>query len=202
MESFFGFSLQALIATAGYAGIFGMLFAESGLLIGFIFPGDSLLLTSGFLASQGYLNIMILAIGSFVAAVLGDNLGYAIGRRAGPKIFKKEDSFFFKKSYVEKTKLFYDRHGGKTLILARFIHGVRAFAPVLAGVANMRYSVFFFYNVAGAALWAVGLSFLGYFLGSALPGIDRYIVLVIVGLVFLFAIPSLFHILREQRNMK
>lgn len=198
---FSGFDIQSLITTAGYAGIFGMLFAESGLLIGFIFPGDSLLLTAGFLASQGYLDITILALGSFVAAVLGDNLGYAIGKRAGPKIFIREDSLFFKKSYAEKTKIFYERHGGKTLILARFIHGVRAFAPVFAGVANMRYSSFFFYNAIGALLWGVGLSLLGYLLGTAIPGIDRYIVLAIIALVLLFAIPSLFHILREQRKL-
>ena len=132
------FDLIAIIKTTGYIGIFSIIFAESGLLIGLFFPGDSLLFTAGFLASQGFLRISILMAGSFVAAVIGDSVGYSFGLRMGPKIFKKEDSFFFHKDHLLRAQNFYAKHGGKAIILARFMPIVRTFAPILAGVGNMR----------------------------------------------------------------
>ena len=131
------FDLIELIKTAGYLGVFSLVFLESGLLIGFFFPGDSLLFTAGFLASQGYLDITILIIGCFIFAVLGDSIGYLIGKNLGPKLFTKDNSLVFNKKHLERAQSFYDKHGGKTIILARFVPVIRAFAPVVAGAGKM-----------------------------------------------------------------
>lgn len=192
------FDLVALIKTVGYLGIFGIVFAESGLLIGFFFPGDSLLFTAGFLASQGFLNIWFLALGAFVCAVAGDSVGYAFGRRVGPAIFKREDSFWFHRDHLERANRFYEAHGGKTIILARFMPIVRTFAPIVAGAGRMRYPKFFAYNVVGGVAWAIGMSMLGFFLGSVIPNIDRYLLLIIAGIIFLSVLPSAMHILRDK----
>src|SRR3989338_1235389 len=127
------FDLVSLIKTAGYLGVFGIVFLESGLLIGFFFPGDSLLFTAGFLASQGFFDITTLIVGCFIAAVSGDTIGFYIGKNLGPKIFTKDNSFFFNKKHLDRAQKFYDKHGGKTIILARFVPVIRAFAPVVAG---------------------------------------------------------------------
>lgn len=192
------FDLISLIKTVGYLGVFGIVFAESGLLIGFFLPGDSLLFTAGFLASQDFLNIWVLAAGSFVCAVAGDSVGYAFGRRVGPAIFKRENSFWFHKDHLERAHLFYTKHGGKTIILARFMPIVRTFAPIVAGAGRMRYAKFFAYNVVGGALWAIGMSMLGFFLGSVVPNIDHYLLPIIVGIIFLSVLPSIIHILRDK----
>jgi len=175
-------------------------FAESGLLIGFFLPGDSLLFTAGFLASQGFFNISILCILIFIAAVVGDNVGYWFGKKAGPRVFKKEDSLVFSKSNIEKSQAFYDKHGGKTIILARFIPVVRTFAPVIAGVGKMDYKKFFIYNILGGLIWGVGVTALGYFLGNSIPHVDKYL-LPIAFLIILFSIaPALWHLLRDQEK--
>ena len=192
------FDLISLIKAAGYFGVFGIVFAESGLFIGFFFPGDSLLFTAGFLASQDFLNIWVLAIGSFVCAVAGDSVGYAFGRRVGPAIFKRENSFWFHRDHLERARRFYERHGGKTIILARFMPIVRTFAPIIAGVGVMRYPKFFTYNVIGGFLWAVGLSTLGYTLGNTIPNVDRYLLPIIALIIFLSVLPSAIHILRDK----
>ncbi len=194
------FDLTALITTAGYAGLFGIIFAESGLLIGFFLPGDSLIFTAGFLASQGLLNIAILAPLLFIAAVTGDSVGYSIGYRLGPRVFTRENSFFFDKKNVEKAQKFFDEHGKKTIILARFIPIVRTFAPILAGVGKMRYSTFFLYNVVGGLLWTVGLSLLGYFLGNAIPHVDRYLLPIILAIIIISFLPSIWHIARDKET--
>ena len=193
----FDIDLVRLIETVGYFGLFAIVFAESGLFVGFFLPGDSLLFTAGFLASQGYGNIAVLVMGCFVAAVLGDSFGYAFGRRVGPRIFTRDDSLFFRKAYLTRTQEFYDRHGGKTLILARFMPVVRTFAPIFAGVGAMRYAEFLFYNIIGALLWAVGLTVLGYVLGSVIPGIDRYLIPLVLGIIILSALPPFLHIARD-----
>ncbi|OGZ97646.1 MAG: hypothetical protein A3J10_03000 [Candidatus Sungbacteria bacterium RIFCSPLOWO2_02_FULL_54_10] len=195
------FEAATLIHAVGYTGLFVIVFAESGLFVGFFLPGDSLLFTAGFLASQGYGNIVLLAGGCFAAAVLGDSFGYAFGRKVGPRIFTKKDSLFFRKEYVARTQAFYDRHGGKTLVLARFLPVVRTFAPIFAGVGDMPYRTFLFYNVIGAFLWAVGLTVLGYVLGSIIPGIDRYLIPVVLGIVIVSSLPPLFYVVREQMKM-
>lgn len=189
------FDLMELIRTVGYLGIFTIVFLESGLLIGFFFPGDSLLFTAGFLASQGFLDIKILIAGCFIFAVLGDSIGYYIGKKLGPKIFTKENSIFFHKKYLERAQRFYDKHGGKTIILARFIPVIRAFAPVVAGVGTMNYKRFLFYNLFGAVLWAIGVTLAGYHLGSLIPDVDKYL-LPIVGLIIIASVlPGLHHML-------
>lgn len=189
------FDLVSLIKTAGYFGVFAIVFLESGMLIGFFFPGDSLLFTAGFLASQGYLNITLLIIGCFIAAVAGDTAGYFIGAKLGPRIFNKENSLFFRKKHLESAQKFYDKHGGKTIILARFVPVIRAFAPVVAGAGKMDYKKFVSYNLVGGILWAIGVTFSGYFLGSLIPDVDKYL-LPIVGLIIIASVlPALHHML-------
>lgn len=192
------FDLISLIKTFGYLGLFGIVFAESGLFVGFFLPGDSLLFTAGFLASQGFLNIWILCLLTFVGAVLGDNVGYAFGHKVGPMIFKKEDSILFHKDHLERARIFYEKHGPKALVLARFMPGIRTFAPILAGVGKMDYRNFLSFNAIGGFLWGVCLPLLGYYLGSTIPGIDQYLLPIILLIIFLSILPSLVHIWREK----
>ena len=189
------FDLASLIQAVGYLGVFTIVFLESGLLIGFFFPGDSLLFTAGFLASQGFFDIKILIAGCFIAAVAGDSIGYYIGAKLGPRLFKKDSSIFFHKKHLERAQKFYDKHGGKTIVLARFIPVIRAFAPVVAGAGKMDYKKFLIFNLAGGVLWAIGVTLAGYYLGSLIPDIDQYL-LPIVGLIIIASIlPALHHAL-------
>lgn len=200
---FFGIDLTHLIQAMGYLGVFGFVFAESGLLIGFFLPGDSLLFTAGFLASQGYLDIWVLAIGAFVCAVIGDNVGYSFGARIGPRLFSREDSRVFHQDHLVRAQRFYEAHGRKTIILARFVPIVRTLAPIVAGMGNMNYKIFFVYNIIGGALWGVGVSVLGYLLGSAIPGIDRYLLPIVAGIILVSILPMagklITRFLRHQR---
>ena len=193
-----GFDLVVIIKSVGYIGLFAIIFAESGLFIGFFLPGDSLLFTAGVLASQGFFNIWILSLLTFLAAVLGDNFGYAFGRRVGPAIFRREDSWLFHKDHLERAKVFYEKHGAKTLVLARFLPIVRTFAPILAGVGKMHYPAFFFYNILGGFLWAIGMTWLGYFLGATIPGVDKYLIPIILAIIVLSAMPTLVHIIKNR----
>lgn len=192
------FDLSSLIQTAGYLGVFAIVFLESGMMVGFFFPGDSLLFTAGFLASQGILDIKILIMGCFMAAVLGDSVGYYLGKRFGRKLFNKEDSIWFHKNHLQRAQNFYDKHGGKTIILARFIPVIRAFAPVVAGVGLMKYKKFMAFNLIGGVLWAIIIPLLGYYLGSFIPDVDKYL-LPIVGLIIIAsALPVLHHVLIKK----
>src|SRR3989344_1814580 len=164
-----------LIATLGIAGIFAIVFAESGLFFGFFLPGDLLLFTAGPLASKGHFNIFLLWVGCMVCAVLVDSVGYAFGAKVGPKIFSRDDSPFFHKHHLARTQQFYELHGKKTIILARFVPIVRTFAPILAGVGKMEYRTFLSYNICGGIGWTTVMIFLGYGLGSVIPGGDRYL---------------------------
>lgn len=193
-------SLIPLIKALGYAGIFGMVFAESGILLGVVFPGDTLLFTAGFLASQGFLNIYVLVVGSFIAAVLGDSLGYWVGVKAGPKLFDREDSFFFKKAYVLKTQIFFDKYGKRTVFLARYIPVVRTFAPFFSGIGTMRYRTFLLYNILGGLTWTLTMPCVGYFLGLKIPNIDHYIVPMVVLIFIVSFIPVVGQILRNRRK--
>lgn len=194
------FNIEDLLRTFGYVGIFVIIFAESGLLIGFFLPGDSLLFTAGFLASQGVFNIVILCIVTFIAAVVGDNVGYQFGRKAGPKVFSKEDSILFSRENILRSEKFYKKHGGKTLILARFTPVVRTFAPILAGVGKMHYRTFFFYNIIGAVIWAVGVTLLGYYLGKSIPHVDKYLIPVTIIVILISVAPTLYHLLKDQER--
>jgi membrane-associated protein len=194
------FDLPSLLKIMGYGGLFAIVFAESGLLIGFFLPGDSLLFTAGFLASQGVFRIVPLSLVAFIGAVLGDSVGYAFGKKMGPRIFTREDSWLFHKDHLLRAEGFYQRHGGKTLVLARFMPVIRTFAPILAGVGSMTYAKFLSYNVLGGFLWGVGVSLLGYFLGRSIPDVDRYLLPIIVGIILVSIAPSAFHMLRHRED--
>lgn len=196
------FDLVALIKTVGYLGLFGIVFAESGLLIGFFLPGDSLLFTAGILASQGYGHILTVVAACFLGAVLGDSVGYAFGRRAGPAIFKRDDSIIFNKEHITRARDFYAKYGAKTIILARFIPVVRTFAPILAGVGEMSYRTFLLYNLIGGLIWGVGLPLLGYYLGSTIPNIEHYLIPGVVVIIVASVIPPAIHFFRDYRSRK
>jgi len=180
---------MTIIKTLGLIGVLIIVFAETGLFFGFFFPGDSLLFTAGLLASQHLLNIEVLVIGAFICAVLGDSVGYWFGKKVGPKIFNKEDSIFFHKKHVEKAQNFYDKYGNKTIFLARFVPIVRTFAPIVAGVGQMKYKNFLTYNIIGGFIWTFGMVLGGYFLGEAIPNIDKYILPIILLIVLLSIMP-------------
>jgi len=201
----------------GYLLIFGIIFAESGLLIGFFLPGDSLLFTAGFLASPAskelliklgvpsetaFFSLPLLAIGCFIAAVTGDSVGYAFGRRVGQRLFQREDSLLFSKKNVLKAQAFYEKHGGKAIVLARFVPVVRTFAPIVAGIGDMKYSRFIAFNLIGGLLWAVGVTIAGYFLAAIIgpEKIDTYLLPIIILIVLISVAPAAYHILKEPES--
>lgn len=190
---------ELLIRTVGLFGIFGVLFAESGLFFGFFLPGDSLLFTAGVLASQDMLNFPLLLLVAFLGAVLGDNVGYWFGNKVGPKLFNREESMLFKKQHLLDAQAFYEKNGAKTIVLARFVPFVRTFAPIVAGVAKMHYTTFLLYNVLGGLLWAVGLSALGYYLGS-IPLIKHNYEIVIFLIIFGSVVPVAWHFVNDSEK--
>jgi membrane-associated protein len=196
---------QELLVKGGYVLLFAIVFAESGLLVGFFLPGDSLLFIAG-MASAGTLgrndiefNIYIVLIGVFIAAVVGDQVGYLFGNKVGPSIFKRPNSRLFKHENVEKAQAFFDRHGPKAIVLARFVPIVRTFVPVVAGVGRMHYSTFVKYNVLGGFLWAVGVTLLGYFLGNVAIIKDN-LEIAILCVVALSLVPIGIEFLRSRRE--
>ncbi len=189
-----------LIQAVGYLGIFGIVFAESGVPVGFFLPGDSLLFAAGLLASQGFFNIWVLIIFIPVAAILGDNFGYWFGAKVGPKIFTREDSFFFHKKHIERTRNFYIKYGNKAIILSRFIPVVRTFTPILAGVGQMPYRTFLKYNILGGVLWGTGMPLLGYFLGSLIPNIDQYLLPIILVIIAISFSPIIHEIIKHKKG--
>jgi membrane-associated protein len=195
--------LPALVQWAGYVGLTTIIFVETGLLVGFFLPGDSLLVTAGLLCSQpGFaLNIWLLGAILTVAAIVGDTVGYNIGRATGPRIFTREDSLFFNKKHLLRAQAFYERHGGKTIILARFMPIVRTFAPVVAGVGAMRYRSFLAYNVIGGVLWIWSMLLTGYILGRYVPGIAQHIEKVILVVIFLSILPGIIGWWRERSRV-
>ncbi|WP_017720568.1 DedA family protein [Kamptonema formosum] len=195
--------LPELIKSIGLFGVWAIIFAESGLLIGFFLPGDSLLFTAGFIASQpGFFDIRSLLFGAFVCAVLGDNVGYATGYRFGRRLFDREDSWLFHKKHLVKTQNFYEQHGKKTIVLARFMPIVRTFAPIVAGIAAMRYRTFMFYNLIGGFLWTFGLTLMGYYLGRIIPDVDKYLLPIVGAIIVVSFAPSVIHIIQEHRASK
>jgi len=193
------YSLDSLIQWGGYTVLFAIVFAETGLLIGFFLPGDSLLVTAGLVASAGALNIWWLNVILIVAAVVGDSTGYAIGRRLGPRLFTRQKSLLFNPAHVERTRRFYERYGAKTIVIARFVPIVRTFAPVLAGVGEMEYRRFVFYNVAGGVGWVVSMTSAGYLIGQ-FPVIGSNIHIVVLIVIVLSLIPIAVELLRERRR--
>ncbi len=193
-------NLENFIVNAGYVGLTSIIFAESGLLIGFFLPGDSLLFTAGFLASQNVFNIISLCIILPIAAISGDSVGYWFGKTFGKKLFNKEDSLLFHKHHLIAANEFYKKHGGKTIILARFIPAVRTFAPIVAGAADMEYSKFLFFNVTGGLFWTIGLLTLGFFLGKSIPNVDRYLLPIVLMIVIVSVSPGIIHILKDEAS--
>ncbi len=189
-----------LVKTAGYIGVFAIIFAETGLFIGFFLPGDSLLFTAGILASQGYLNVTWLCIGLFIAVFCGDNVGYLIGKHAGPKFFTRPKSLLFNPEHLKRSHDFFEKHGGKAVIIARFVPVVRTFSPVVSGLARMRYVKFMVYSTIGSLLWAVGLTLLGYWLGQTVPNVEKYIIPGVVIIILLSISPGIYHVLKTKES--
>ncbi len=198
----FGIDLIELIRTVGYIGIIAIIFAESGLFFGFFLPGDSLLLTAGLLAARGELNLWILLITLGPAAILGDNVGYWFGKKAGPPIFSRENSLFFRRKNLLAAKAFYEKHGGKTITIARFMPFIRTFAPIVAGAVEMDYRRFMLFNLMGGLLWAVGVTLAGYFLGQWMPPevLDKYFLIILVVVILVSASPAMIHAWKEYRH--
>lgn len=198
---FLPFSLEDIFRTFGYLGVFAIVFAESGLLIGIMLPGDSLLFTAGFLASEGrFFNIWVLIIGCIIAAISGDAVGYAFGRSVGRRLYDRPDSRWFKQRHLRAAEAFYAKHGGRTIVLARFIPIVRTLAPIVAGASNMTYRRFATFNVLGGVLWGGGVTLAGYLLGSAIPSVDRYLLPIIALIVLISALPSIIHLAVAHRE--
>ncbi len=191
----------AIVRTGGYLGIAFIIFAESGLLIGIFFPGDSLLFAAGLLSAAGFFSVGPLMVIVVIAAIVGDSVGYWSGMKVGPHLFKREDSRFFKQAYLRRTELFYQKYGGRAIILARFVPIVRTIAPILAGAGSMKYSTFFFYNVIGGVLWGVSMTSLGYFLGSIIPDSERYILPLSLVIIVLSFLPIFISLLRGKRTV-
>ncbi len=190
---------RTIINTVGTLGVIAIIFMETGVFFGFFFPGDSLLFTAGFFASQGYLSFGWLLVGCLLAAIVGDSVGYAFGRKIGPALFTKEDSLFFNKKHIARAQHFYEKHGRKTIIIARFLPIVRTFAPIVAGIGNMKYRVFVMYNILGGFFWTWGMLWLGYGFGNLIPNPDKYIVPVIVVVIFLSFIPPVIEVVKARR---
>jgi membrane-associated protein len=199
-------SLEQLIVNVGYIGVFAIIFAESGLFFGFFLPGDSLLLTAGLLASRNLLNIWVLLLILPFAAILGDNVGYWFGKKAGPRIFNRENSRFFKRKNLLAAKAFYDKHGGKTIVIARFMPFIRTFAPIVAGGVEMQYRRFVIWNFFGGLMWAVGVTLVGFGIGTFFKDtvdpetLDKYFLLLIVAVIFISALPAMIHIWNDNRD--
>ncbi len=193
--------VRGLIAWGGYVGLTVIIFAETGLLIGFFLPGDSLLVTAGLLAATtGTFNVYLLGLLLTVASIAGNTSGYAIGKMTGPRLFSRENSLLFNKKHLYRAHEFYERHGGQTVIIARFMPIVRTFVPVVAGMAQMDYRRYTLYNVLGGIGWIWSVLFIGYFLGRYIPGIDRHIEPVILAVIFLSLLPGIIGWIRARRT--
>ena len=182
--------VRGLIEWGGTIGLTAIIFAETGLLVGFFLPGDSLLVMAGLLAAQGTFNVWTMGLLLMLASIIGNMVGYYIGAATGPRLFTREDSLLFNKKHLVRAHEFYEKHGGKTIILARFMPIVRTFVPVVAGMGKMSYRRYMFYNVVGGVLWIWSMLFTGYFLGRYIPGIDEHIEMVIIGVIFLSLLPG------------
>ncbi|HET7457637.1 MAG TPA: VTT domain-containing protein, partial [Gemmatimonadaceae bacterium] len=198
--------LPALIQWAGYVGLAVIIYTETGLFFGFFLPGDSLLVTAGLIASgvleaKGVsLNVYELGVLLTAAAILGDNTNYWIGRLTGPRIFNREESLFFRRKHVDRAHAFYERHGAKTVVLARFMPIIRTFAPLVAGVAQMSYRTFLTFSILGGALWIWSMLFIGYFLGRYIPGVEKHVEVVILAVIFLSILPGIISWWRERQR--
>ena len=196
------FDPKLIVETIGLVGTSAIVFAESGLFFGFFLPGDSLLFSAGLIASQGHIGIISLLFSAFVCAVLGDNVGYFTGSKMGEKLFTREDSWIFKKSYIQKTETFFKKYGKKSVILARFIPIVRTFTPILAGAGKMEYRTFFIFNLIGGFLWTWGIILSGFFLGSIFPATEKYLTPIIAVIIVVSFLPTIFEIIKSSTRKR
>jgi len=194
------FEPLSLVKAVGLLGIFLIVFAESGLFFGFFLPGDSLLFAAGLLSAEGFLPIGTLVVGVVLAAILGDAVGYWSGRVAGERLFTKEDSLLFRRSYAERARAFFIKHGRLAIVIARFVPVVRTFTPIIAGVGRMSYPTFLTFNVLGGLFWGAGFTLAGFFLGRTIPSLDRYIVPITAFIIFASFIPNIVAWLRRRRT--
>ena len=192
---------DVLIEVVGLFGVFAIIFAETGFLFGIFFPGDSLLFTAGLFAALGKIDLLTLIIGSMFFAILGDSVGYYTGRKFGTTLFKREDSIFFKKSYLDKAKSYFNRYGAMAIIIARFVPGVRTITPMVAGSVEMNYKSFLFCNIIGAIIWVLSMVLLGYFMGSKIENIDSYILPIALAIIVLSLIPTAIGILKAKNRI-
>jgi len=190
-------NVEMIVQSGGLIAIGLIVFAETGLLAGFFLPGDTLLFTAGIFAATGKLNIIALLFTVIIAAIVGDNVGYQFGKKTGHRIFKKKDGIFFKAEYIEKAEKFYEQHGGKTIILARFVPVVRTFAPVVAGVGKMPRQNFIFFNIVGGILWGGGITLLGYVFGNKIPNIEKLVLPIFVLANIITWSPVTYHLLKN-----
>jgi membrane-associated protein len=192
--------VRGLVAWGGYVGITAIVFAETGLLVGFFLPGDSLIVTAGLLsATMGVMDVWLLGLLLTVASILGNTVGYHVGRVAGPRLFTREDSLLFNKKHLFRASAFYEKHGGKTIVIARFMPIVRTFVPVVAGMARMDYRRYMTYNVVGGVAWIWSMLLIGYFLGRYIPGVEKHIEVMIIGIIFLSLLPGIIGWWRSRR---
>lgn len=188
-----------LLETGGLLALFLIIFAESGMMVGFFFPGDTLLFSAGILAASGTLSVAeVVAVVAF-AAILGDNVGYHIGRHFGRRLFSKPDGFIFRKQYIDRAEKFYEKYGSKTMLLAHFVPVVRTFAPVTAGAGNMPLAKYMLYDAIGDSAWAVFVTLAGYFIGSRIPGIENLIEPILLMIVVVSLAPTIYHLVRDPK---
>jgi membrane-associated protein len=196
------YNVPELIRLGGLLGLVLVVFAETGLMIGFFLPGDSLLVTAGLFAAKGDLDIVWMNIALSAAAIIGDATGYWIGYRAGKALYNRPNSFFFRRDHLIKTHEFYERHGGKTIVIARFMPILRTFAPVVAGAAEMTYRRFAVYNIAGGIGWVLSMTLTGYFLGRAVPDLEKHIHIVVAVVIFLSLLPAIIEWARARMQSR
>ncbi len=196
------FDVMTLLQTGGYIGIATLVFAESGVLIGIFFPGDSLLFAAGMLSATGFFSFPHLLALVIVAAILGDSVGYWFGAHVGERLYERPDSRFFKRAYLERTEAFYKKYGTRAVVLARFVPIVRTLAPILAGAGSMSYGIFLRANIVGALIWGAGMTSLGYFLGTLIPESEHYILPISLGIIATSFIPFFIEIFREWKKKK
>ncbi len=188
-----------LIQTGGLLLIAIIIFAESGMMVGFFFPGDTLLLSAGILAAAGTISLPATIVVIALAAIAGDNTGYQIGKSFGPKLFKKEDGLIFRHDYIMKAEKFFEKHGSKTMLIAHFVPVIRSFAPVAAGAAGMNRKLFVLFDAIGCVAWTLALVLFGYFVGSRIPGIDKYIEPILILAVLATLVPTFYHALKDPK---
>jgi len=193
------FDVTHILQTGGYVLIAAIIFAESGMMVGFFFPGDTLLFSAGILAASGKLSIAGVLVVIAIAAILGDNVGYQIGKSLGRRLFRKPDGVIFRKEYIDRAEKFYEKYGSKTMLLAHFVPVVRSFAPVTAGAGNMPRKLFILFDAIGDIAWTLLVTLLGYYVGSKIPHVERYIEPVLILVVLVFLAPTIYHLLRDPK---